>query len=326
MWKGIKLNSKNAPVKIGLIGLGNMGQNHLRVLSMLKNVDLRFIFDTDIVKATELSKQYGCLCSTDLKEDLSKVDAVVLVSPTSTHHDYIKRISAHVKSIFVEKPLTDSLETSDEIIALSKGKGLRIQVGFIERFNPAVMSLRKVLSGTERIINIDFVRTNKVSSRITDVDVVTDLMIHDIDLALYLNGPAKHISAYGVIEGDMIVFARATITHRNDCFSNITASRITEKRIRKISITCDDKYIDCNLLRKEVLINKQTIEQYYDKVSITSQEETIDVRPEEALLSELMAFVRYAEDGNIEVVPTELDGYNAMKVAQQVQQIIRGQQ
>lgn len=320
------MNSKNTPLKVGLIGLGKMGQNHLRVLSMLKNVDLVFVYDTDAARAGELATQYECRPSTNLDADLALVDAVVLVTPTSMHHDYIKRIGNHVTSIFVEKPLTDSLDTSEEIIALAKERGLRIQVGFIERFNPAVMALKKVLTGTERIINIDFSRTNKVSSRITDVDVVTDLMIHDIDLALYLNGPARDISAYGVLEEGMIAFARATITHDNGSFSNITASRITEKRIRKISVTCGDKYIHCNLLRKEVMINKQTLEQYYENVSISSQEETIDVRPEEALLSELMAFVRYATDGTAAAVPTDVDGYNAMKVAREVQQMIRSQQ
>jgi len=314
------------PLRTGLIGLGNMGQNHLRVLSMLKNVDLRFIYDTNTAKAGELAVQYGCRVSTDLDADLAMVDAVVLATPTSTHYEYIRRVSDHVTAIFVEKPLTDKLETSAEITELAKDRGLRIQVGFIERFNPAVQALKMVLAGTERVINIDFSRTNKISSRITDVDVVTDLMIHDIDLALYLNGPAREVSAYGVTEEGMIAFARATITHDNGSFSNITASRITEKRIRQVSVTAADKYIDCNLLRKEVLINKQTLEQYYEKVSISSQEETIDVRPEEALLRELMAFVRYAGDGNAAGVPTEYDGYSAMKVAQEIQQIIRGRQ
>ncbi len=314
------------PMKIGLIGLGNMGQNHLRVLSMLKNVDLVFIHDRDTVRSAEMSALYGCPCTDDLDRDLTRVDAVVLVTPTSTHYDYIKQIGCQVPNIFVEKPLTDTLDTSNDIVEFAKSKGLRIQVGFIERFNPAVMALKKVLSGEDRIINIDFTRTNKVSSRITDVDVVTDLMIHDIDLALYLNGPARDVSAYGVIDEGMIAFARATLTHENGSFSNITASRITEKRIRKISVTCNDKYIHANLLRKEVLITKQTIEQYYEKVSISSKEETIDVRPEEALLNELMAFVRFAGDSFRESVPTERDGLHAMKIARKVQQIIRSQQ
>jgi len=314
------------PLRAGLIGLGNMGRNHLRVLSMLKNVDLRFIYDTDIAEAGELALRYGCRVSADLDADLEMVDAVVLATPTSTHYDYIRRVSDHVPAIFVEKPLTDNLETSAGITELAKDKRLRIRVGFIERFNPAVQALKMVLDGTERVINIDFSRTNKVSSRITDVDVVTDLMIHDIDLALHLNGPAREVSAYGITEEGMIAFARATITHDNGSFSNITASRITEKRIRKISVTAADKYIDCNLLRKEVLINKQTLEQYYEKVSISSQEETIDVRPEEALLRELMAFVRYAGDGNAAGIPTEYDGYSAMKVAQEIRRIIGGRQ
>lgn len=315
-----------APLRVGLIGLGNMGRNHLRILSMLKNVDLVFIHDTESARVAELAAQYDCHASTDLDTDLARVDAVVLVTPTSTHYDYIRRASHHLKSIFVEKPLTDTLESSIAVVDLARETGLRIQVGFIERFNPAVMALQKVIGDSDRIINIDFSRTNKVSKRITDVDVVTDLMIHDIDLALYLNGPANNVEAYGVLEGGMIEFARATIGHANGAFSSITASRITEKRIRKIEVTCVDKYIDCNLLRKEVLINKQTIEQYYEKVSISSKEETIDVRPEEALLSELMAFVAYAGGSNVVSVPSELDGLNAMKVAQRVQTLIRGEE
>lgn len=314
------------PLKVGLIGLGNMGQNHLRVLSMLKNVDLRFIHDVDTKRSQELARQYDVRSSIALDDDLGLVDAVVLVTPTSTHYDYIKRISDHVSAIFVEKPLTDNLATSEEILALAEEKGLRIQTGFIERFNPAVMVLKDVVANAERVVNIDFVRTNKVSSRITDVDVVTDLMIHDIDLALFLNGPSKEVSAYGVVEEGMIAFARAVINHENGAFSNITASRITEKRIRQISVTCDEMYVDCNLLRKEVVVNKQSISQSYENVSISSKEETVHVRPEEALLSELMAFVRFAANGDAAAVPTEHDGYNAMKVANKVQEIIRGRQ
>lgn len=312
------------PLKVGLIGLGNMGQNHLRILSMLKNVDLKFIHDADIKRSEQLAKQYDVRCSVDLDDDLGMVDAVVLVTPTSTHFDYIKRVSDRVSSIFVEKPLTDDLHTSQEVLGLAKNKKLRIQTGFIERFNPAVVVLKDVVANAQRVVNIDFTRTNKVSSRITDVDVVTDLMIHDIDLALYLNGPAKEVSAYGVIEDGMIAYARAAITHEKGAFSNITASRITEKRIRQISVTCDEMYVDCNLLRKEVVINKQSLSQAYDNVSISSKEEAIHVRPEEALLSELMAFVRFAAGGDTSAVPTEHDGYNAMRVAHQVQEIIRG--
>lgn len=311
----------NNVVKIGLLGLGKMGQNHLRNLAMLKQVEISFIYDFDKELCLNLSKQYGVKVSEDLETDLQNVDGVVIVTPTFTHADYIKQVSKYIKNIFVEKPLTDTLESSLEIVKLAKEKNLNIQVGFIERYNSAVVALEKVIKNSNHIINIDFSRTNKVSSRITDVDVVIDLMIHDLDLALYINGKPKKIEAHGYIKEDMIEYARAIITHENGAFSNIVASRITEKRIRHISATCDDMYIDCNLLSKEVFVNKQTIEQYLDNVSISSKEETIDVRPQEGLLLELIDFVKLCKAEKVNI-PNEDDGLLAIEVANEIQKQI----
>ncbi len=308
-------------LKIGLIGLGKMGQNHLRVLSMLKSVDLEFIFDLDIEMMNQLSKQYDVKASQTLEEDLQKVDAVVIVTPTFTHYEYILKVSKFVKNIFVEKPLTDKLSTTNEIVQLAQKQNLNIQIGFIERFNPAIIELKKVLEHSVNIINIDFERTNKVSSRITDVDVITDLMIHDIDLALFLNGDFENVQSYGVIENNMIAFARATIKHKNGVYSNITASRITEKRIRQISATCDDMYIDCNLLKKEIVVSKQTVKQNYENVSLMSIEESINVQPQEALLSEHISFIKYCLENNNDV-PKVKDAYNAMNIANIIQEQI----
>lgn len=311
----------NNVVKIGLLGVGKMGQNHLRNLAMLKQVEISFIYDFDKEVCLNLSKQYGVKISEDLEKDLQSVDGVVIVTPTFTHSNYIKQVSKYVKNIFVEKPLTDTLESSLEIVKLAKEKNLNIQVGFIERYNSAVVALEKVIKNSNYIINIDFSRTNKVSSRITDVDVVIDLMIHDLDLALYINGKPKKIEAHGYIKEDMIEYARAIITHENGSFSNVVASRITEKRIRHISATCDDMYIDCNLLSKEVFVNKQTIEQYLDNVSISSKEETIDVRPQEGLLLELIDFVKLCQGEKVNI-PNEDDGLLAMEVANEIQKQI----
>lgn len=314
-------------LKVGLIGIGKMGRNHLRVLSMLKSVDLKFIYDLDVETLNQLAKQYDIKASENLEEDLESVDAVVIVTPTFTHFDYIKLCGKYVKNIFVEKPLTDSLESTLEVEKLAKERELNIQVGFIERFNPAVMELKKVIDHSKNTINIDFTRTNKVSARITDVDVITDLMIHDIDLALYLNGDYEKVIAYGVIENDLIAFARATIVHANGKFSNILASRITEKRIRQINVTADDMYIDCNLLRKEILVNKQSIDSKYTNVNLVSVEETINVPPQEALLSELIAFVDFAlgEDLNTSDLPKIKAGVDSIKIASEIQeQILKG--
>lgn len=311
----------NKITKIGLLGVGKMGQNHLRNLIMLKQVEIAFIYDFDKDICEEMSKLHHVPVSQNLEEDLKNVDGVVIVTPTFTHADYIKQVSKYVKNIFVEKPLTDTLESSKEIVALAKELNLNIQVGFIERYNSAVVALEKVIKNSNHIINIDFSRTNKVSSRITDVDVVIDLMIHDIDLALSINGKPKKVEAHGYVKDGMAEYARAIITHENGSFSNIVASRITEKRIRHISATCDDMYIDCNLLSKEVFVNKQSIEQYLDNVSISSKSETVDVRPQEGLLLELMDFIKICQGETVKV-PNEDDGLLAMEVASEIQRQI----
>ncbi|MFZ1565019.1 Gfo/Idh/MocA family protein, partial [Sphingorhabdus sp.] len=223
-----------APVKIGIIGLGRMGQNHLRVLSLLAAADLRFIYDLDADNVARLSASSGVPAASDLEAALAGVDAVVIASPTTTHADYIAMAAKHVKNIFVEKPITEKLDSSVAIAKMAKEHGLNLQVGLIERFNPAVEQMKRLLDRSEQVVSVDFVRTNKISARITDVDVVTDLMIHDIDLALYLNGPVTAVSAHGVAEGPMIDYAAALLTHENGRFSRIQASRITDKKMRSI--------------------------------------------------------------------------------------------
>lgn len=312
---------KNKTAKIGLLGIGVMGQNHLRNLSMLKQVEIAFIYDLDKQACDKISKIYNVPVSDNLERDLKGLDGVIIVTPTFTHFDYIKLVSKYVKNIFVEKPLTSALETSKEVVKLAKELNLKIQVGFIERYNPAVVALQNVISNSKNTIAIDFSRTNKVSSRITDVDVIMDLMIHDIDLALKFNGEVDKIYAHGYIKNQMIEYARAIITHKNGSFSNILASRITEKRTRNICVTCDDKYIDCNLLSKEIFVNKQTIEQYIDNVSISSKIEIVDVRPQEALLLELIDFAKLCNGDDV-VVANECSGLAAIEVASVIQKEI----
>lgn len=308
-------------VKVALLGLGNMGQNHLRNLVMLKNVEVSFIHDLSDEVMRSTSKKYGVPFFANWKENLSGLDAVIIVTPTNTHYDYIVEVAEHVKNIFVEKPLTHNVETSEKIVALAQEKDLNIQVGFIERYNSVITSLQKVITNSTKVIAIDFTRTNKVSSRITDVDVVIDLMIHDIDLALHFSGKPKSIAAHGYVKDGMIEYARALITHENGVFSNIVASRITEKRMRRVSSTCEDMYVDCCLLNKTLTVNKQTIEQYLENVSISSKEETIDVRPQEALLMELLDFTNSCRVRS-DIIPNEKDSLLAIQVASHIQDLI----
>lgn len=312
------------PVRVGLIGLGRMGQNHLRVLSLLKGVELVFVADADSALANRLGKTYG-IQSTDEPEGLlDKAEAVVICTPTVTHADYLHMAAAKVCNIFVEKPLAGTLEEAGRVARFANEKGLNVQVGFIERFNPAVQGLKSVLDKSERVVSIDFTRTNKLSARITDVDVVTDLMIHDIDLALYLNGPARSVAAHGFAHGQMIDFASALITHKNGRFSRIQASRITEKKMRLIEATCVDMFVDCELLRKEIVINRQSeIRQAEGQpYTISAVQETIEVRPQEALLSELQAFVASCRGEFMADLPGVEAGLQAMQISAEIQRAV----
>lgn len=311
------------PIKIGLIGLGRMGQNHLRILSMLKSVDLVFIFDEDIKKAHGLAIAYGSSAADDLAAALPKVDAVVICSPTETHYDYVLRIGEYVKYIFVEKPLAESLDKTRDLASFVKEKNLRLQVGFIERFNPAVRALRGILDDTSKVINSDFTRTNKLSDRITDVDVIYDLMVHDIDLALHFHGPVKTVNAYGVIHDNMVVFSTASLVHENGCQSRILASRVTEKKIRQIQTTCEDYYVNCELLHKEISVVKQTtsIHEINEPYKISSTEEKIEVMPQEALLLELLAFISMCEGKEVDI-PNADDAVAVSEVCDNVKKAV----
>ncbi|TCK62366.1 Gfo/Idh/MocA family protein [Seleniivibrio woodruffii] len=308
-------------IKIGLLGVGRMGQNHLRNILQLKDAELSFIYDVDRETCAKLSAQYGVAVSEDLDADMKKVDGVVIVTPTFTHFDYIKRAAECVKNIFVEKPLTDSAETAREVVKLAEEKGLNIQVGFIERYNPAVASLKAVMLNSSSVINAEFNRSNKVASgRITDVDVVIDLMIHDIDLALGLNGKAVRVSGHGCRKNGMIEYARALVTHENGRVSDITASRITEKRIRQVNIACEDMFIDCNLLNKEVRVHRQP-EQTINGAVLSAKDEAVEVKLYDALQAELSDFLKLCR-GEKTQASDVYAGLESLEIAEEIRKQI----
>jgi predicted dehydrogenase len=307
-------------VKVGLIGLGRMGQNHLRVLSMLKNVEIVFIYDIDLEKAKAIGASHAISVTGDVDQFLRRVDAVIIASPTFTHADYVTQVAKQVKNIFVEKPLADTLSKARSLWNLCQENSLNVQVGFIERYNPAIQQLKNVLDQSRKVVSIDFSRTNKISSRITDVDVITDLMIHDIDLALYLSGSVQSVSAHGFIGDKMIDYASVMLTHTNGHFSRLQASRITDKKARSIQATCVDMHVDCDLLRKEIIINRQTesFQKSDGPYVISSFEETVEIRPQEALLTELQTFILSCLGKDVDK-PDALDGLKAMRICDEVQ-------
>jgi len=313
---------KEQIIKVTLLGLGNMGKNHLRILSMLKNVELHYIYDINQDTLEELSIQYDVKATADIDQAMTGADAIVICSPTSLHYDHFIMASKHAKSIFVEKPLAHSLEKAQEIKEIANRENIFVQTGFIERFNPAVMEMKKIIT-KDKAINIDLTRTNKLSSRITDVDVVLDLMIHDIDLALYLNGPVEKVHAVGVMENKLVGFANATLIHKNGSFSRVLASRMTDKKIRSIQATCEGSFIDGNLLRKEIVVSMQSQihERTNDAYTISSVEHEVELRPQEALLVELQSFIQGCLGEKVDV-PGVGAGVSALIVCDQIKEQI----
>jgi len=308
------------PVRVGLIGLGQMGRNHLRILGMLKNVDLVFVHDTNREHCQTLAAQHGAIAAQDVAAAAASVNAIVICAPTMTHAAYIRQLGPLVKGLFVEKPLAHSLEAAQAVADVVHTHGTFVQVGFIERFNPAVIGLQRVMQDAKQVINVDFTRTNRLSSRITDVDVIMDLMVHDLDLALYLNGPVRHVEAHGVVRDGLIEFASAMLTHENGCFSRVQASRITEKKIRLIQATCNDCFVDCDLLRKEIIISRQSITNQggAGSYSISSQQDSVVVGQQEALLSELQAFVQAVQGGERHGLPDFAAGIASLEVSEAI--------
>ena len=205
---------------------------------------------------------------------------------------------------------------AQEIKVLTVKNRMFMQCGFIERFNPVVMELKNLLK-TTKVINADFFRTNRLSSRITDVDVVLDLMIHDIDLALYFNGPVQDVVAYGKKENGLVAFASAMFKHQNGSLSRIIASRMTQKKIRSIQVTAEDIYIDAELLRKELLVHKQSATSI-DSHTTSSLQQKIEVKPEEALLAQLQAFVARCNGDQTMDLPGVNAGVESLRVCQLV--------
>lgn len=302
-------------IKLGLLGVGKMGQNHLKNIISLPCYELSFIYDYDSELCARLSGEFGVRTSADLEADLESIDAAIIVTPTFTHDEYIKKVSKFTKNIFVEKPLCDSYQKCQNIELLEEELGLNIAVGFIERFNPALKELKKELSkiNASDIHELRFTRTSLASSRITDVDVITDLMIHDIDLCLYLNGDAQVLSANGVIQNNIIDLATATLKHENGVISHIHASRITHKNERKISLSAHNAHFECDLLAKALSVFKN------------GKSELIQPKEANALKDELVAFSKLCQAQKSSELADAKAGTKAMKIAADIAKMIKEQ-
>lgn len=237
-------------MRIGLLGAGHLGKIHLKCLQNIPEYELVGFYDPDENTAREVAQTFDILAFASEAALIEAVDVVDIVTPTTTHFEVASRVIEAGKHCFIEKPITHTLDEARKLLALSEGKDLIIQIGHVERFNPALLAVKDVA------LNPMFIEAHRLAvfnPRGTDVSVVLDLMIHDLDIVLHMV-PSKvsFISASGVaVVSDSPDICNARIEFENGCVANLTASRISVKQMRKIRLFQRDAYISLDLLEKK---------------------------------------------------------------------------
>ena len=242
-----------AKPRLAVVGAGQFGKNHCRVIHESERAELVAVVDIDATRAAEVASLYGGLPLTDYRELGGRVDAAVVAAPTSAH-EQIGCFLAHAGiDVLVEKPLTPDVESADRLVRTAEKSGRVLQVGHLERFNPAVSELERRVTLP---LFFEIHRMNLFSPRSLDVDVVLDLMIHDVDIVLALTGtePAE-IRAAGVsILSSKVDIANVRLEFSNGCVANLTASRISTERVRKLRLFQPDQYLSLDYTRQDLAI------------------------------------------------------------------------
>ncbi len=311
-------------LKAGVLGAGHLGKIHLRLLNQSEKYELVGFYDADEENAKRVVAEFGYTYYDSIDALIDAVDMVDIVTPTLSHYDCAKKAIAKGKHIFIEKPITNTVEEAETIRTLVAEHGVKGQVGHVERFNPAFISVK------DQIDNPMFIETHRLAEfnpRGTDVPVVLDLMIHDIDIILsVVQSPVKHISASGVsVVSDTPDIANARIEFKNGCVANLTASRISLKNMRKTRFFQKDAYISVDFLEKkcEVVKMKDAPEHPGDFDMILQNAEGVkkqiyfdnpEVSNNNAILDELETFAN-AINTNTKPIVTLHDGTEALRVA-----------
>ena len=234
-------------LSVGVIGVGHLGKLHTKMFKQIENCDLIGIYDSNNEQAKLVAEEFNIPVFNTIEELLEKVSAVSIAATTTAHNEIAKKCFEKNIHVFIEKPITATIEQAEELVKISKDKNLKLQVGHIERFNPGLISLDSYIS-EPRFIQTD--RLSQFNPRGTDVAVVLDLMIHDIDIILSLiKSDVKQIDASGVaVVSDNIDIANARIQFENGAVANVTASRISQKKMRKMRIFQKDHYISLDFV------------------------------------------------------------------------------
>ena len=318
-------------LKVGVFGVGHLGKFHLNNWKEIPGVELVGFYDPDDTNANEVTQKYGLKRFFDPNDLINVIDAADVVAPTDHHFHLCETAVKNGKHVFVEKPLAQTMDEAYALVKLVKESNVKLQVGHVERFNPAFLAVKDLK------LNPMFIEVHRLAQfnpRGTEVSVILDLMIHDIDIILSIvKSDVKNISASGVgVMTETPDIANVRIEFNNGCVANLTSSRISMKKMRKIRIFQKDAYIGIDFLNKKSEIIKLKDQETDNANVFTFDIETLNGRksivisnpqiPEvNAIKKELEEF-KYAIEKNTRTIVSEIDGLMAMDVAHQILQKI----
>lgn len=275
-------------IRIGVVGVGHIGRNHARLYAELAGPRFAAIYDIDQAKTQQLANEFGVIPATSLQQFISKVDVASIATPTNTHFEIARELLTHDKHLLIEKPIAENPIHASALAELAASRGLVLQVGHVERFNPILSALEKQLT------NPRFIEAHRLSpypNRSTDIGVVLDLMIHDLEIILHLvRSPVQSIDAVGVpVMGHAEDIANARIRFENGCVANVTSSRISPEPMRKIRVFQENAYLSLDYHNQSGEIHRRTAK------GITR--EAVEIERGEPLKRQLASFIECAQTG-----------------------------
>lgn len=307
------MNETGDKLRVGVVGVGSIGKNHARVYAGLEQAEFTAILDTNPEQAAEIAQAYGAKVVGTMEEFLALVDAATVATPTAFHHETAMPLIRAGKHVLIEKPITASTAQAVELVEAAHAAGVVLQVGHIERFNPALSALEALLTQPK------FIEAHRLSpfpNRSTDIDVVLDVMIHDLEVILHLvRSPLAHFDAVGVpiLSPRAADIANVRLRFENGCVANITASRVSVEKMRKIRIFQPDTYISLDY--------QDQSGQIFRKEGFSISQSTVTIEKDEPLKVELTSFVDCAIAGEEPRVSGQ-QAANALDLAVRISQEI----
>jgi predicted dehydrogenase len=275
-------------LRVGVVGVGHIGKNHARLYAETEAADFTAIYDTDPENAAQIAQQYNVRAASSLEEFADLIDAASVATPTNSHFEIARPLLEKGKHLLIEKPIADQTAQASQLAELALQRKLVLQVGHVERFNPVLSALEA------RLTHPRFIEAHRLSpfpNRSTDIGVVLDLMIHDLEIILHLvRAPVQTIDAVGVpVLSRREDIANARIRFENGCVANITSSRISPERMRKIRVFQEDAYLSLDYQNQSGEI--------YRKVGSGIERAAVEIEKEEPLKRQLLSFIECARSG-----------------------------